>query len=182
METFLLLAMESASAAAEAEVEGGFGFNFDVLETNLINLTIVIALLFYFGRKFVGGILEKRKSDIEIAIREAEQRTQSSAAALADQQQKLAQAQQEAERIKAAAEESAKLAKEAILSQASQDVERMKAMASQELSTERDKVFSELRQRVVSLALQRVADQLPGCLDDAAQQRLVDRSIALLGG
>ncbi|NJK69970.1 MAG: F0F1 ATP synthase subunit B, partial [Microcoleus sp. SU_5_3] len=35
--------------ATEASREGGFGLNFDILETNLINLSIVIGLLFYFG-------------------------------------------------------------------------------------------------------------------------------------
>jgi F-type H+-transporting ATPase subunit b len=51
--------------ATEASREGGFGFNFDILETNLINLVIIIAVLFYFGRGFVGKILTERRSGIE---------------------------------------------------------------------------------------------------------------------
>jgi len=48
--------------ATEASGEGGFGLNFDILETNLINLVIIIAVLFYFGRGFVGKILTERRS------------------------------------------------------------------------------------------------------------------------
>ncbi len=170
-----------ATEAAEAH-GGGFGLNLDILETNVINLAIVISLLVYFGRGFLGGILSKRQTEIEQAIVSAETRLQTASAALADQQQNLAQAQQEAERIKAAAEESAKAAREAILQQAARDIERMKATAAQELSTEQEKIITELRQRVVALALQRVEAELPSRLDDSAQQQLVDRSIAMIGG
>jgi F-type H+-transporting ATPase subunit b len=58
--------------ATEASGEGGFGLNFDILETNLINLVIIIAVLFYFGRGFVGKILTERRSAIQEAIQEAE--------------------------------------------------------------------------------------------------------------
>ncbi|MEG3959134.1 F0F1 ATP synthase subunit B [Microcoleus sp. herbarium2] len=168
--------------ATEASGEGGFGLNFDILETNLINLVIIIAVLFYFGRGFVGKILTERRSGIQEAIQEAEKRQKDAAAALAEQQQKLTQAQAEAERIRAAAEETAKKAKEAILAQAAQDVERMRATAGQELEAERERAIAQLRSAVVSLALAKVESQLKTSLDDGAQHQLIDRSIALLGG
>ena len=168
--------------ATEASREGGFGFNFDVLETNLINLVIIIAVLFYFGRGFLGKILTERRSGIEAAILEAEKRQKDAAAALAEQQQKLTQAQAEAERIRTAAEQTAVKAKEAILAQAAQDVERMKATAGQELEAEQERAIAQLRSAVVSLALERVESQLKTSLDDNAQNQLIDRSIALVGG
>ena len=168
--------------ATEASREGGFGFNFDVLETNLINLVIIIAVLFYFGRGFLGKILTERRTSIEQAILEAEKRQKDAAAALAEQQQKLTQAQAEAERIRTAAEQTAVKAKEAILAQAAQDVERMKATAGQELEAEQERAIAQLRSAVVSLALERVESQLKTSLDDSAQNQLIDRSIALVGG
>ncbi|MBE9183992.1 F0F1 ATP synthase subunit B [Microcoleus sp. LEGE 07076] len=168
--------------ATEASAEGGFGLNFDILETNLINLSIVIGLLFYFGRGVLGNILTERRSAIEEAIKEAETRQKDAAAALAEQQQKLTQAQAEAERIRAAAQENAIAAKEVILAQAAQDVERMKATAGQELDAEREKAIAQLRARVASMALERVESQLKNSLDESAQNQLIDRSIALLGG
>jgi F-type H+-transporting ATPase subunit b len=76
-----------------ATEEGGFGFHFDVLEANLINLSIVIGILVYFGSKFLGATLEGRRSGIEDAIKDAERRQSEAKAALAEQQQKLALAQ-----------------------------------------------------------------------------------------
>jgi F-type H+-transporting ATPase subunit b len=168
--------------ATEASGESGFGLNFDILETNLINLIVVIGLLFYFGRGFLGNILSERRSGIEEAIKEAETRQKDAAAALAEQQQKLTQAQAEAERIRSAAEENAKKAKEAILAQAAQEVERMKATAGQELEAERERAIAQLRSAVVSMALERVEGQLKTSLNENAQHQLIDRSIALLGG
>lgn len=185
MGTLLLLAAEAHSAGAEmahAAEEGGFGINFDILEANLINLAILIGVLVYFGRKVLTQTLSERRSRIAEAITEAEQRQRQAAEALADQQQKLAQAQAEAERIRKSAEESAQKAKEAILAQAAQDVENLKKTAGQELQTEIERANAELRQRVAALAMQRVENQLQSILDESAQQRLIDRSIASVGG
>jgi len=184
MEIFLKLSVGASllgSEVAEAAEGGGFGLNFDILETNLINLSIVIALLIYFGRGFLGKILGDRRSAIETAIKEAEQRKKDASIALADQQQKLAQAQSEAEKIRASADDAAKAARAEILAKSEQDLQRMREAAAQDLTTEQERVIAELRQRVAALALQKVESELPGRLNDEVQQRLVDRSIAMLG-
>lgn len=181
MGTFWLLA--TAAEAVETELEhGGFGLNFDIFETNIINLAIIIGVLFYFGRGFLGNVLSERRNRIETAIKEAEQKLQEAAMALSEGQQKLTQAQAEAERIRAAANERAKAAKEAVLAQAQKDVERLRADSAKDLETEKERVVNELRARVAALALQRVESQLKERLDDNAQGQLIDRSIAMLGG
>jgi len=181
MSTFSFLATAAAELAAEGGSEGGFGLNTNILETNLINLVIIIGVLFFFGRKFLGKNLSERRSKIEEAIQEAQKRQKDAAASLADAQQKLAQAQAEAERIRAAAEENAQAAKAAILEASRQDVERLRETAVQDLNTEREKAIAELRVRVAAMAMQRVEVQLKERLDDHAQQTLIDRSIATIG-
>lgn len=184
MGTLLLLAAEAAvhSELAEGASEGGFGLNIDILETNLINLAILVGVLVYFGRKVVSNTLNERRLRIETAIQDAEQRSTEAAAALSDAQQKLTQAQAEAQRIRKSAEENAQAAKENILARAVQDVQRLKETAAQDLNSERERAIAQLRQRVVAMALEQVESQLKTQVDDAAQQRLIDSSIALLGG
>ncbi|MDX2244047.1 MAG: F0F1 ATP synthase subunit B [Leptolyngbyaceae cyanobacterium bins.302] len=171
-----------AEAGVEASEGGGFGLNFDILETNLVNLTIVIGVVIYFGRGFLGKALGDRRSAIEAAIKEAEERRQQAAAALAEEQQKLAQAQQEATRIRAASEERAAAAKAAILEQSEQDIQRLRESVSQDVDTERARAIAELRQRVTALALQKAEAELPSHLNDDVQRGIIDRSIAMLGG
>lgn len=181
MEIFLRLATEHLTPVlAEAE-GGGFGLNFDILETNLINLSIVIAILIYFGRGFLSKALGGRAAAIENAIKEAEARKQKASAALAEQQQKLAQAQEEAARIRSSAVEAAEKSRASILAKAEQDIQRMRETAAQDLNTEQERIINELRQRIAALALQKAEGELPSRLSDESQQRLVDRSIALLG-
>ncbi len=179
MEIFLRFAVGSSSILAEAE-GGGFGFNFDILQSNLINLSIVIAVLVYFGRGFLSKTLGDRRSAIETAIKEAEQRKQTAASALAEVQQKLAQAQQEAEKIRASAVEAAEKSRNDILAKAEVDIQRMRETAAQDVSTEQERIINELRQRIAAMAVQRAEGELPNRLNDDSQQKLVDRSIALL--
>jgi len=165
-----------------ATEEGGLGLNFDILETNLINLIIIIGVLIYFGGKFLGKTLSTRRDAIAAAITEAEQRKQEAVKALAEQQQKLAQAQAEAKQILVEAETMAQRSRQDIIAQAQADVERLRATAAQDLSSQETRVIRELRQRVAALAIARTESELPQRLNDEVQRRLVDASITMLSG
>ena len=183
MGTLLLLAAEAAVQSEIAEAaEGGFGLNLDLFETNIINLALLIGILFYFGRKVLTNILNERQSKIAAEIQEAEERLKAGQTALAQVQAQLVQAQAEAERIRQAALENAEAAKAAILARATQDVERLKETAAADLKAERDRAIAQLKQRVVAQALQKVESELRGGIGDDAQQTLIERSIAQLGG
>jgi F-type H+-transporting ATPase subunit b len=168
--------------ATEVHEEGGFGLNLDIFETNLINLAILVGVLVYFGRKVLGQILSERRAKIAQAIQEAEARQKKAAATLAEQQQKLTQAQASAERIRKEAEERVKSAKDAIMAQAEKDIQRLRDTAAQDLSSEQDRVIAELRKRIAAMAMERAETQLKAQLNDSTQQTLIERSIAQLGG
>ncbi|ACK71035.1 ATP synthase F0, B subunit [Gloeothece citriformis PCC 7424] len=177
MGTLFILATEASEAA-----ESGFGLNLDILNTNLLNLAILVGVLIYFGRNSLGKILSERREKIAQEIQEAESRASNAAKALAQEQEKLAQAKAEAQRILAASNERAEAAKQAIAVQTEKDIERLKATAAQDLSTEQERVITELRQRVAAMALERVESTLKNTLDDSTQQQLINKTIASLGG
>lgn len=158
----------------------GFGLNFDILETNLINLAIIIGVLFYFGRGFLGSKLKERREAIEEAITEAEMRQKKASSALAEQQQKLQMAKKEAEVIKADAKTNAEAARQAVLEQSAKDVARLKASAAQDLTSQQEKVMQELRRRVSEMAMEKVRSRLPEVLNEGKQSQLIDQSIAQL--
>ncbi|MEP0887776.1 MULTISPECIES: F0F1 ATP synthase subunit B [unclassified Leptolyngbya] len=165
-----------------SEAEGGFGLNFNLLETNIINLAIIIGVLLYFGRGVIGKTLGDRRSAIETAIKEAEDRKKSAAASLAQEQQKLAQAQSEAARILADAEKSAEKARAAILSEMEEELVRMRQSASQDINTQQERIARELRERIAALAIAKAEERLQTGLNQDAQHQLLDQSIASLGG
>jgi F-type H+-transporting ATPase subunit b len=185
MVSFLLLMAEASAVGgelAEGATEGAFGLNTNIFDTNLINLAIIITVLFVFGRKVLGNNLKARREGIETAIKSAEQRASEAERKLKEAQVNLAQAQAEAERIKQAAAGNAQTAREAILAQAAVDIERMKETGAADLNSDLEKAIAQLRQRVVAMALQKVESQLETGIADDAQQILIDRSIAQLGG
>lgn len=177
IESLLILATESLEAAEG----GGFGFNLNVLETNVINLAILVGVLVYYAPKTLGKTLSERRSQIAEEIAEAEERSSKAAVALAEEQQKLAEAQAEAERIRQSAEARAQVVKAEIAAKAEQDIARLRQTAAQDLSAEQARATAELRRRAVTLALQRVEAQLKSQLDEGAQQKLIDHSLTQLG-
>ncbi|BAW95811.1 ATP synthase B chain, Subunit I [[Synechococcus] sp. NIES-970] len=162
--------------------EGGFHLNFDILETNIINLAIIIGVLYVYGSKFIGNVLETRKSKIVADLKDAESRAKAAQEALTKAQKDLEQAQAQAVTIREEAKVAAEKTKQEILAKGREEVEKLKASAVKELSTEQTKVITELKRRVAELALAKVEAQLRSNLDESAQAKLVDRSIAQLGG
>ena len=170
------------AAVAETEHEGGFGLNLDILDTNLINLLILIGVLYFYGSKIVGNILSERREKIARQLAEIEEKKEKAAATLAEEEKKLAEAKQTATKIVKDAKANAEKVKAAILADGDKEVERLKASAAADLSSEEARAIAELKQRVATLALEKVESQLPQMLDDSAQTTLINRSIAQLGG
>ena len=180
---FYLLTEAAAVEAAEAAEHHGFGLNFNLLETNIINIAIVVGVLIYFGRGLLGQLLGDRRAKIEADLQAAEKRAQEAGSALAEANRKLEQAQAEVERLRQDAITNAEKVKEKILADSAAEVERIKAAAIQDLDAERERAVAEIKAQVSRLALEQVEAQLPQKLSDASvQQQLVDRALAQIGG
>ncbi len=177
IDSFLLLATES-----QAEGEALISFHFDFLESNILNLAILIGVLFFYGRKVVGNILSERRNQITQAIQEAEEKQRTAAAALAKEQENLAQAKKQAEGILQAASERAKTITAEIKAQSERDIARLKETAAADLSSEQERVMAQLKKQIAEQAIAQAESQLKAQVDNNAQQRLIDRSIAKLGG
>ena len=158
----------------------GFGINLNLFETNLINLIIVIGVLGWFLKGFLGGILERRRQAILHDLDDAETRLKKATADLAKAQADLAAAQQKAETILA----DGKARAEAIrLDGEKRTISAMAALkqdALSELTAEGARLSEQLRREAAMAAIDKVMAELPGRLDANGQTRLIDASIANL--
>ena len=68
------------------------------------------------------------------------------------------------------------------MAQSAVDIQRMQEAGAADLNSELERAIAQLRQKVVVKALQQAEGQLKGGISDDAQQVLIDRSIAQLGG
>ena len=161
--------------------KSGLSFDLNPLETNLVNLVILIGVLVYFGSKTLSNLLTQRRNKIAEAIKEAEDNQKKAYTALTQEQEKLKQAQSQAEQIVQTAHQQAEKARLEIAQQAEKDIERVQETAVKDLSNEQRRVLAELRQSTAKLAVERAEGYLKENLNDANQQTLIERSIAQLG-
>jgi F-type H+-transporting ATPase subunit b len=171
----------ATTATALFAHHGGFGLNFNPLETNLINLVIVIGVLVWFLRGFLGGILERRRQSILADLADAEKRLQSATTALAKAQQDLAAAQQKAEKIRLDGQARAEAVRSDSQLRTIEEMARMKEDATADLKAEASRVTDLLRREAARQAIEKALASLPGKLDATAQARLIDQSIEKLG-
>ena len=162
--------------------EGGFAINLNPLETNLINLAIVIGVLVYFLKGFLGDMLDRRRQSILKELDDAEARLKTASADLAKAQSDLATAQQKAEKIR----EDGKARAAAIRADGEQrTIEAMAALkedALTDLNAEGARLTEELRRQAALAAIDKVMADLPARLDDKAQANIIDASISKLEG
>lgn len=157
--------------------EGGFAINLNPLETNLINLVIVIGVLVYFLRGFLGGILDRRRQSILKELEDAESRLKKANADLSKAQADLGSAKEKAEKIRA----DGKARAEAIrIDGEKRTIEAMAALKQEalaDLNAEGARLTEQLRREAALAAIDKVLAELPGRLDSEAQARLIDASI-----
>jgi len=160
---------------------GSFGLNLNPFETNIINLAIVIAGLVWFLRGFLGGILERRREAILSDLQEVEQRLAAARTSLVDAQKGLAEAQQKAEQIRIDGKARAEAIHLDSQKRTVDEVARVKQGAQSDLANEASRVTSQLQRETALKAIEKALAALPGKLDDKAQARLIDQSIATMG-
>ncbi|MEC7897745.1 MAG: F0F1 ATP synthase subunit B [Cyanobacteriota bacterium] len=160
--------------------EGGFGLNLNLFETNLINLVIVIGVLYWFLKGFLGGILERRRQAILKDLEDSEGRLRQATAELARAQEDLVAAQQKAEKIRIDGKARAEAIRKDGELRTIQAMAALKQDALADLNAEGARLTEELRRQAALAASDKVMAELPGRLDAAGQSRLIDSSISNL--
>jgi len=154
--------------------------NFNPLETNLVNLAIVIAALVWFLRGFLGGILESRRTAILHDLQDAETRLKAATAELTKAQADLAEAQQKADKIRLDGKTRAASIRAEGEQRTISAMAAVKQGAVADADSEANRLREALRREAALEAVSKVLNDLPGRLDDQAQARLIDASIANL--
>ena len=154
--------------------------NFNPLETNLVNLAIVIAALVWFLRGFLGGILENRRNAILQDLQDAENRLKTATAELTKAQADLAEAQQKADKIRLDGKTRAASIRAEGEQRTISAMAAVKQGAVADADSEANRLREALRREAALEAVSKVLNDLPGRLNDQAQARLIDASIANL--
>jgi F-type H+-transporting ATPase subunit b len=133
----------------------GIGLNTDILETGLINIVALLAILIYTGRDFLGSLLEERKTMIVKGVQDAEDRLSEAQKRLSEAEKQLNQANLVISEIKNETITTKKVLLESDAYQAKKD---LKIRFERALATFRSKerqIFLEIKQQIISLVLKR---------------------------
>ena len=133
----------------------GIGLNLDILETGLLNILALLAILVFTGRDFLGSLLEERKTTIVKSVQDAEDRLNEAQKRLNEAQKQLNQADLVISEIKNETVATKKILLESDASDAKKD---LKIRFERALATFRSKerqIFLEIKQQIISLVLTR---------------------------
>ena len=134
----------------------GIGLNLDILETGLLNIIALLAILFFTGRDFLGSLLEERKTTIVKSVQDAEDRLNEAQTRLDEAQKQLNQANLVISEIRNETVSTKKVLLESDAFEAKKD---LKIRFERALATFRSKerqIFLEIKQQIISLVLKRI--------------------------
>ncbi len=138
----------------------GISLNTDILETGLINILALIAILIYTGRDFLGSLLEERRTVIVKSVQDAEDRLSEAQKRLAEAQKQLNQANLVISEIKNETVSTKKLLLESDAFQAKKDLTVRFERALATFRSKERQIFIEIKQQIISLVLQRTVSRV----------------------
>lgn len=133
----------------------GIGLNLDILETGLLNILALIAILVSTGRDFLGSLLEERRTTIVKGVQDAEDRLNEAQNRLDEAKKQLEQVNIVIGEIKNETIATKKVLLESDAYEAKKD---LKIRFERALATFRSKerqIFLEIKQQIISLVLKR---------------------------
>jgi F-type H+-transporting ATPase subunit b len=143
----------------------GFGINTNIFETNVINLSAVVAIVVSFVGKNLSSLLEDRKKTILNNLQEASQRAADAAEKLAQAKAQLELAQTKAKEIR---EEGVLKATQEVNNCIAQHEERLSLLENfkeETIQFYQQKAFKQAYMYVISRIMSRVKERLNSGLD-----------------
>ena len=172
--TFLALGEESHQ---------GIGINLDILETGLLNILALLAILIYTGRDFLGSLLEERKTTIVQSVQDAEDRLNEAQKRFTEAQKQLDQANLVIGEIQKETIATKKLLLESDASDAKKDLKIRFDRALAAFRSKERQIFLEIKEQIIALVLQRTVIRAQEAFGSKKRAtKLIDDTINKLEG
>lgn len=160
---------------------GSITFNTNILETNVINILILVIGLIYLSQNFILSILRNRRERVLSAVQEAEERLQQARERFAEAEKQFSSSQQIVKQIEQDAEATGQNVKNSILSQGQSDIEKLHSKAENNITNTELQVKKQIQEQIISLALKRALIKIKNNLDNETYNKILDRNISKLG-
>ena len=159
----------------------GIGLNLDILETGLLNILALVAILVFVGRDFLGSVLEERKTTIVKGVQDAENRLNEAQKRLAEAQKQLNQAHVVISEIKSETLSTKKVMLKADAVEARNDLKFRFERAIVAFKSKERRIFFEIKEQITSLVLTRTVSRVKETFaQDKAAAKLINNTIRTL--
>lgn len=158
----------------------GFGINTNLLETNVLNLAVVIGILVYFGKDILRDALKSRKENILKSMQDSIEKKMQAIDNLNNAKLQFEEAREKSEEIRSQGFILAKQTSDKLLEKMEDNIKRLEETKFFTLRFEEEKVITEVCRKVSSFALKRANDKLTNSMDSKLQKKIFNRNITLL--
>nr|AKJ77490.1 ATP synthase CF0 B subunit [Carthamus tinctorius] len=180
---------------------GSFGFNTDILATNLINLSVVLGVLIFFGKGVfwfgkgswnflnewkdnllsLSDLLDNRKQRILNTIRNSEELREGAIEQLEKARARLRKVEIEADQFRVNGYSEIEREKLNLIDSTYKTLEQLENYKNETINFEQQKASNQVRQRVFQQALQGALGTLNSCLNSELHLRTISANIGILG-
>uniref|UniRef100_UPI0030E2D8A5 ATP synthase CF0 subunit I n=1 Tax=Eremogone griffithii TaxID=1701062 RepID=UPI0030E2D8A5 len=157
-----------------------FGVNTDILATNLINLSVVIGVLIFFGKGVLSDLLDNRKKRIFNTIRNSEELRGRAIEQLEKARVRLRKIELEADQFRVTGYSEIEREKMTLINSTSKTLEQLENYKNETIQFEQQRAVNQVRQRVFQQALQGALGTL-SCLNNELHLRTINANIGMFG-
>jgi F-type H+-transporting ATPase subunit b len=147
----------------------------------IVNFAILAAVLVLVLRKPLADFLNAKTAQIREELQQARSRETNAEVETRRAEELLASLDQEVQKARDDARRAAQAEKERILKTAEQEAARIRAIAKKEIEAEVEAGRRRLFARATELSVDLAHKKIAGSMTDADRDRLVDRSVDILG-
>nr|AWI73518.1 ATP synthase CF0 B subunit [Tonduzia stenophylla] len=160
---------------------GSFGFNTDILSTNLINLSVVLGVLIFFGKGVLSDLLDNRKQRILNTIRNSEELRGGAIEQLEKARARLRKVEIEADQFRVNGYSEIEREKLNLINSTSKTLEQLENYKNETIQLEQQRAINQVRQRIFQQALRGALGTLNSCLNNELHLRTISANIGMLG-
>nr|YP_009338738.1 ATPase subunit I [Carissa macrocarpa]ANZ53260.1 ATPase subunit I [Carissa macrocarpa] len=160
---------------------GSFGLNTDILSTNLINLSVVLGVLIFFGKGVLSDLLDNRKQRILNTIRNSDELRGGAVEQLEKARARLRKVEMEADQFRVNGYSEIEREKLNLINSTSKTLEQLENYKNETIQFEQQRAINQVRQRVFQQALRGALGTLNSCLNNELHLRTISANIGMLG-
>uniref|UniRef100_UPI0030DE3282 ATP synthase CF0 subunit I n=1 Tax=Petrorhagia saxifraga TaxID=46121 RepID=UPI0030DE3282 len=158
-----------------------FGVNTDILATNLINLSVVIGVLIFFGKGVLSDLLDNRKQKILNTIKNSEDLRGRAIEQLEKARVRLNKIETEVDQFRVNGYLEIEREKLNLINSTYKTLEQLENYKNETIRFEQQRAINQVRQRVFQQALQGALGTLNSCLNNELHLRTINANIDMFG-